>query len=114
MNTSKNNKNLFYKYILDNINNNYPYVRRFCYVLLLNYFIEEQYLDTIFNLCNIENNDYYVNMSIAWLISICYIKYKEKTLKGIKNIKITLYSWSVFLWRCQQWIYDGVYGRKHI
>ena len=64
---------LFYNYILNNINNEYSYTRRFCYVLLLNYYIEEKYLDTIFNLCDIENNDYYVNMSIAWLISICYI-----------------------------------------
>ena len=90
----KENKEIFYKYILDNINNDYSYARRFCYVLLLNYFIEEQYLDTIFNLCNIENNDYYVNMSIAWLISICYIKYKEKTLNYLKNNKLNKFTYN--------------------
>ena len=90
----KNNKDIFYKYIIDNINNNYSYARRFCYVLLLNYYIEEQYLDTIFKLCNIKNNDYYVNMSIAWLISICYINYKEQTINYLKNNELNKFTYN--------------------
>jgi len=90
----KQYKDTFYNYILDNIYNNYPYTRRFCYVLLLNYYIEEQYLDTIFKLCNIENYDYYVNMSIAWLISICYIKYKEQTLKYLNNNNLNKFTYN--------------------
>jgi len=90
----KENKEIFYKYILDNINNDYSYARRFSYVLLLNYYTEEKYLDTIFNLCNIENNDYYVNMAISWLISICYIKYKEKTLEYLKNNKLNKFTYN--------------------
>jgi len=90
----KNNKKIFYQYILNNINNNYPYTKRFCYVLLLNYFIEEQYIDTIFSLCDIENNDYYVNMSVAWLLSICYIKYKKQTLKYLKNNKLNKFTYN--------------------
>lgn len=91
---AKNNKDLFYNYILNNINNNYPYTKRFCYVLLINYYIEKQYLDTIFKLCNIEDNDYYVNMSIAWLISICYIKYKEETLKYLNNNNLNKFTYN--------------------
>ena len=90
----KNNKDIFYKYIIDNINNNYSYARRFCYVLLLNYYIEEQYLNTIFKLCNIKNNDYYVNMSIAWLISICYINYKEQTINYLKNNELNKFTYN--------------------
>lgn len=90
----KQNKDLFYNYILNNINNEYSYTRRFCYVLLLNYYIEEKYLDTIFNLCDIENNDYYVNMSIAWLISICYIKYKKQTKTYLINNKLNKFTYN--------------------
>ena len=79
-----NNKELFYKFILDNINDDYPYTKRFCYVLLLNYYIEKEKINKIFELCNIENSNYYVNMSKAWLLSICYIKYKDETIKYIK------------------------------
>lgn len=88
----KNNQETFYKFILDNINNNYSYTKRFCYVLLLNYFIQEQYINNIFKLCNIKNDDYYVNMSIAWLISICYIKYKKQTIKYLKNNKLNKFT----------------------
>ena len=90
----KNNKEIFYKFILNNINNNYSYAKRFCYVLLLNYFIQEEYLNEIFNLCNIDNKDYYVNMSIAWLISICFIKYKNKTLNYLNNNKLNTFTYN--------------------
>ena len=90
----KKYKDTFYEYILNNIYNNYSYTKRFCYVLLINYFIEEQHLHDIFNLCNIESNDYYVNMSVAWLISICYIKYKKPTLKYLKNNKINKFTYN--------------------
>lgn len=88
----KNNKEPFFTYIQKNINNKYPYARRFCYVLLLTYYIENKYLDSIFKLCNIKNNHYYVNMSIAWLISICYIKYKEQTLNYLNNNKLNKFT----------------------
>lgn len=90
----KKNKKIFFEFISKNINNNYQYTRRFCYVLLLNYFIEEKYLNQIFNFCNIENNDYYVNMSIAWLLSICYIKYKKETLKYLKDNKLNKFTYN--------------------
>lgn len=90
----KNNKEIFFKYIQENIYNNYQYARRFCYVLLLNYYIEKQYLNTIFKLCNINNNDYYVNMSIAWLISMCYIKYKDESIKYLNNNKLNRFTYN--------------------
>ena len=33
-------------------------------------------------------NDYYVQMAVAWLISICYIKYPVSTTKYIENNKL--------------------------
>lgn len=90
----KNNKEIFFTYILDNINNNHSYTRRFSYVLLLNYYIEKEYLNKIFKLCNIPNNDYYVNMSIAWLISMCYIKYKDETLNYLNNNKLNKFTYN--------------------
>lgn len=90
----KKNKEIFFEFTSKNISNNFQYTRRFCYVLLLNYFIEEKYLNQIFNFCNIENNDYYVNMSIAWLLSICYIKYKKETLKYLKDNKLNNFTYN--------------------
>ena len=60
-----------------------------CYKISIKELIEEDYLDMIFGLCDKYNtNDYYVNMAVAWLISICYIKYPDITIKYIKNNKL--------------------------
>lgn len=79
-------KDYYYKYINDNINSNNMWIRRLCFVLLLDYYVEEDYLSDIFTLCDKYNtSDYYVNMAIAWLISICWNKYRDITLKYILN-----------------------------
>lgn len=79
----------FYKYINKKIKDNNTWTKRFCFVILLNYYLEEEYLDNIFKLCNKYNNDeYYVKMAISWLISIAYIKHKDITIKYLKNNKL--------------------------
>ena len=62
-----------------------PWINRFGYVLLLNYYISDKYIDEVLNLCNSYKDEYYVKMSIAWLLSMCYIKYKDKTLNYLKK-----------------------------
>lgn len=62
-------------------------------VLLLDYYINKDYFNKIFIISNsIKNNDYYVKMANAWLISICYIKFPNETLNFIK--KNTLDNWT--------------------
>ncbi len=81
----KNQENGFIL-IKDYISSKNNWVVRFGYVLLLNYYINDLYIDEIIELikkCN--NNDYYVKMAVAWLISICFIKYKDKTIKLFEN-----------------------------
>lgn len=83
------NKDVFLKYINKLIIKDNEWTRRFCFVILLDYYIESPYLEKIFYLCDNYNNDkYYVNMAIAWLISICYIKHKEQTIIYLKNNKL--------------------------
>ena len=80
------NKDYFWKYINNNISSDNLWIRRMCFVLIISYYIEDKYLYYIFMLCDKYNtNDYYVQMAVAWLISICYIKYNDITLNYIKN-----------------------------
>lgn len=82
----KKNKDYYYNYIKGNIGSDNMWVRRLCFVLLLDYYVEEEYLGDIFCLCDKYNtSDYYVNMAVAWLISICWNKYRDITLKYILN-----------------------------
>ena len=55
-------------------------------VLLLDYYINDDYIDYILNTFETYNSyEYYVIMAIAWLLSICYIKYPDKTSVLLKK-----------------------------
>ena len=85
-------KDIVFKEIKGFINNNNPWINRFGYVLLLEYFIEEKYIEEIFSLCESYKDEYYVKMAIAWLISMCYIKHKGRTLTFLKKHKLDIWT----------------------
>ena len=82
-------KDYYWKYINDNISSDNLWIRRSCFVLINSYYVEDKYLDDIFMLCDKYNtNEYYVQMAVAWLICICFIKYRDRTMDYIKNNKL--------------------------
>ena len=85
-------KDIVFNEIKNYISNDNPWINRFGYVLLLEYFIEEKYVDNIFELCENYEDEYYVKMAIAWLISVCYIKYKGRTLTFLKKHKLDVWT----------------------
>lgn len=59
---------------------------RFLIVMWINYFLTDSYLELVFAMVDtISLDSYYVNMAIAWLISMAYIKDKIKTLTYLEN-----------------------------
>ena len=90
----KNNKELGLKEIKKYLKNSNTWINRFGYVLLLNYYVEDKYIDFIFKSINNYKDEYYVKMAISWLISICYIKYKDKTLEFLKNNKLDKFTYN--------------------
>lgn len=62
---------------------------RFGVVMILDYYIEEDYLKRDFQIFNrIESTDYYVQMAIAWAISVCLIKFYEETVSYLKTASL--------------------------
>lgn len=56
------------------------YELRFGAVMLLGYFITEEYIDQALTiLTQIRHDAYYVKMAVAWALSMCYVKFPEKT-----------------------------------
>lgn len=89
----KKNLERGYSFIISCLQSTQPWHIRFGLVLLLDFYIQDTYIDKVLNICNqIKNEDYYVKMAVAWLLSICYIKYKEKTLLFLKTT--TLDDWT--------------------
>lgn len=59
---------------------------RFAIVLLLDYYIDETYIDTTLKLLNqVVHQGHYVKMAVAWALSVCYIQFPEKTLVCMKE-----------------------------
>lgn len=69
------------------INSNSEFEIRCGYIIMLSHFLDSKHIDEILYILN-KNEDYnyyYVNMAKAWLISVCFVKFRNKTLKFILN-----------------------------
>lgn len=65
------------------------YEIRFAYVMLLNYYLIDEYIDRVLNLIDDFNDDrYYSKMAVAWLVSMCFVRYPDKTEKYLKKSKL--------------------------
>ena len=88
------NKEDFYKYLNSKLSATNPWEQRFIFVMLLAYYVEDKYLKDIFKICEkIKSEEYYVNMAKAWLLSVCYVKYREETYKFLEKTKLD--AWTV-------------------
>ena len=89
------NKELFLKQIKKYIESKNEYVVRLGVVLLLNYYIEDSYIDLVFDIIDsINREDYYINMAIAWLVSVCFVKYRNKTFKYLNDNKLNRFTYN--------------------
>lgn len=80
------NKENMWGFIKQYLDSDQEFYLRFAIVIILDYYIEEKYLEEIFRIFNnIQSEYYYVKMAIAWAISICLIKYYDKTINYLKN-----------------------------
>ena len=62
------------------------YDLRFAIVVLLDYFVEEQYLPKLFEIFDfVKHDDYYVKMALAWAVSVCFVKFPDETMEYLKN-----------------------------
>lgn len=74
-----------------------PYIKsekefevRFAAVMLLNYYVNDEYIDETLKLLDeFINEAYYAKMAVAWAISICYINYPDKTFEFLKRTKVS-------------------------
>ncbi len=83
------NKDYFFSKIKELVNSKETYFIRVGFILLLNYYVEEKYLNDIFTFLDyIKSDEYYVNMAKAWLVCEIFIKYEKLGFKYLKNNKL--------------------------
>ena len=83
---AKKLKKEFWCYIKNCVKLPNPYKVRFSIVMMLDYYLEPDYIDEVLDMIdNISLDDYYVKMAKAWLVSISYVKLRDRTLAYLKN-----------------------------
>ena len=86
---TKKYKKEMWKFIQKYLKSDKEFKIRFAVVMILDYYIDEEYLKEDFKIFdNIKHEGYYVKMAVAWAISVCLIKYYEDTLEYLKKSKI--------------------------
>ena len=87
------NKDYFLTKIDKLVKSNQTYHIRVGLILLLCYYVEEEYLDLILKyLDNIKSDEYYVNMGEAWLVCEIFIKYESVGLKYLEHNKLNKFT----------------------
>ena len=89
-------KEKFYNFIQKYLENNKTeFEIRFGLVSLLYYYIDKEHIQEIFKITDkIKRDEYYIEMAIAWLISICYIKFPKETEEYLNNNKLSDFAYN--------------------
>lgn len=83
-------REFWFSYVCGYLNSDREYELRFAVVTLMQYFMTDEYIDKMFDIYNnIKQRDYYVNMAVAWAVSVCFVKYREKTIRFLENNNLT-------------------------
>ncbi|MDP0506155.1 MAG: DNA alkylation repair protein [Fusobacterium sp. JB019] len=91
----KKNREEYFKLITSYTNSNNPWEIRVMLVSLLDYYIDDEYIYKLIEICKkVKNDHYYVKMALAWLISIMFVKKREETLKFLQDEKYNLDNWT--------------------
>lgn len=80
------NKEIVWEFLKKYLSSEEEYEVRFAVVMLLNYYIDEEYIRKVLKELNkVNHNGYYVKMAVAWAVSICYVKFEDITLEYLNN-----------------------------
>ena len=59
---------------------------RFAVVMIMDYYLTDEYIDRAIDiLFSIKSDLYYVNMAVAWAVSVAYVKYENKILPLLES-----------------------------
>lgn len=92
---TKKYKDEIWEFIQKYLKSNKEFEIRFGVVMILSYYIDKEHLQKSFEIFdNITSTDYYVQMAVAWAISICIIKFYEETIKYLKIAKLDKFTYN--------------------
>ena len=84
-----NNKRFYFNYFKKLIDLKKEYQTRISIVVMLNYYLCDEYIDDVLNIVSsIDTEYYYINMAISWLLCTATYKYKTKVINILSTKKL--------------------------
>ena len=82
----KKDMEYWFSFLMPYVTSENEFEVRFAIVSLLDHFITDTYIDRLFTVFDtVRHEGYYVKMAVAWAVSICYIKFPEKTWEYLEK-----------------------------
>ena len=86
---TKNNMKYMWNFLQKYLKSDKEFELRFAIVMLLDFYITDEYIDEVLQILNnIKNDGYYVKMAVAWALQVAFVKFPNKTMQLLKNNKI--------------------------
>lgn len=86
---TKKNMEYMWNFIQKYLKSNKEFELRFAIVMLLDFYITEEYIDKVLEILNsIKHEGYYVKMAVAWTVQVAFVKFPIKTMQLLKNNEI--------------------------
>lgn len=93
--------NKTYNFLLNYFKSNKEFEKRFAIISYLVYFLNDEYInDVLEKLTNCNSELYYVQMAVAWALSVCFVKYYDKTLTVFKNCQLNKFTFNATIQKC--------------
>ena len=99
----KNNEDNYLSLSREYISSKKTFIRRVGVIILFKFIKEKEYLDDVFEIINslYDENEYYVNMAISWLLCECFIKNRDETIKFLSNNKLNKFTNNKMISKCR-------------
>jgi len=86
---TKKNMEYMWNFIQKYLKSKNEFELRFSIVMLLDFYITEEYIDRVLEILNnIKHEGYYVKMAVAWTLQVAFVKFPKKTMRLLENNNI--------------------------
>ncbi len=96
-------RNTFWTFALECLGSTETYTIRFGVDIIMGNYIDEEHIDQILQaFSKIKSEEYYVNMGVAWAISVCFVKEREKTLAYLSECPLDNFTYNKSLQKIRE------------
>jgi 3-methyladenine DNA glycosylase AlkD len=83
--TEKNRERVF-TFLQRYLKSSREFELRFAAVMLMDFYITDEYINELLEIYDgIRHEGYYVKMAVAWALSVCFVKFPEKTMQYLNS-----------------------------